>query len=721
MSEEKRERDNAPMDDNEIMDYVMDTMPSRPDNEVERLREIAKEHDAFDKAERSQLDAAYQKHRPSQELMRESMRKWREGLHDASHPQRKAMSADMSLPEIIDGDGDGFIYDGTGNERPADPAAQEEIRRRVDRLETKVKQAEKKIEQAAVEVEEQGEKVQQEFPEGARPEIVDNDFSNMTNSELVMKYYERFNDDSGWDDEFAAMRKEVKERFGETNNWILLERLDLDSDSVVADFENAQDSTKGRAGLPESIIFPSDVDPEMYDEWKQLKEEKAASDEIARGLDLTLFEHGTKEYDEAREKKDELLEKARANKRRRGVLLDESLDKTRSHVESMLEPVTDDMSDFEKGAALKRNAELLEASYSSYNLFPEEGGNRRDDLVDEVSSAVRNMYRVHNRRLHEFLESSEEGAQEFFGFDTGKRGDAEALIGDTEYLTDRVARLESEIASADHAEKPSKQVELDQVKERLYKIKDYASKDLSDADEDEVDRLFTYDESKASVEFSDYSENLNDGKSGEILSEQFGLTEEQAATIVGAPDSATVTIQVNPGSNGYGSLEIEVEDDRIEKMQRTISVDPEGELRVTHDSFTKSDDAERGFSTKVLMRAIPAMIEAGVPSIRTQAAGSGDGESGASGSYTGYYNWARHGFDGFLSESHMKKVKDFAPKARTIIDLMTTPDGRDYWRKNGAGYTAIFDLKEGSRSLDILKRYALESVRKGKIERFGDE
>ncbi len=78
MSEEKRERDNAPMDDNEIMDYVMDTMPARPDNEVERLHEIAKERDAFDKAESGQLDAAYQKHRPTPDQVREHLKKMRE-------------------------------------------------------------------------------------------------------------------------------------------------------------------------------------------------------------------------------------------------------------------------------------------------------------------------------------------------------------------------------------------------------------------------------------------------------------------------------------------------------------------------------------------------------------------------------------------------------------------------------------------------------------------
>jgi len=78
MSEEKRERDNAPMDDNEIMDYVMDTMPERPDNEVERLHEIEKERDAFVMAERGQLDAAYQKHRPTPEQIRESLKKMRD-------------------------------------------------------------------------------------------------------------------------------------------------------------------------------------------------------------------------------------------------------------------------------------------------------------------------------------------------------------------------------------------------------------------------------------------------------------------------------------------------------------------------------------------------------------------------------------------------------------------------------------------------------------------
>ncbi len=163
-------------------------------------------------------------------------------------------------------------------------------------------------------------------------------------------------------------------------------------------------------------------------------------------------------------------------------------------------------------------------------------------------------------------------------------------------------------------------------------------------------------------------------------------------------------------------MSVGVDDASIQRMARNIIMDKKGVLRMEHDSFVKAKGAEKGFSTKVLKRAVPALIKNGVQSVLLNAAGKGDGVSGAQGQFTGYYNWARHGFDGPLDGRHRDAVKHFAPKARTVLDLMSTKEGRGYWRKSGTSYVGVLDLSKGSRSLDALTRYTADSVANGKIK-----
>ena len=218
--------------------------------------------------------------------------------------------------------------------------------------------------------------------------------------------------------------------------------------------------------------------------------------------------------------------------------------------------------------------------------------------------------------------------------------------------------------------------------------------------------------------------NIIDDTEG-YVEEKFGFDGQTIASLVGAPDDAEVTATVRyqegneeTGTQGHGMIHVEVTHDNIDVMNRTIKI-RDGNLSISHDNFGKTDSAPSGFSTKILARAIPALQKAGFDHISTSAAGSGgevEGE-GARGSYTGYYNWARSGFNGTLTRSMKDRLSEAMPDAdvesmETVLDVMKTKQGRKVWRDYGMGYSATFDMLEGARSLDVIQRYALEKYQR---------
>ena len=214
--------------------------------------------------------------------------------------------------------------------------------------------------------------------------------------------------------------------------------------------------------------------------------------------------------------------------------------------------------------------------------------------------------------------------------------------------------------------------------------------------------------------------NIIDDTEG-YVEERFGFDGQTIASLVGAPDDAEVVATVRyqegnkeTGSEGHGMIHVEVMHDDIDEMNRTIKI-RDGQLSISHDNFGKNDSAPAGFSTKILARAIPALQKAGFTGIRTSAAGAGSEEvgGGARGSYTGYYNWARSGFNGELTSAMKTRIGEVAPdldvdSMRTVLDVMKTKEGRKAWRDFGSGFSAHFDMMEGARSLDVIQRYALE-------------
>ena len=152
------------------------------------------------------------------------------------------------------------------------------------------------------------------------------------------------------------------------------------------------------------------------------------------------------------------------------------------------------------------------------------------------------------------------------------------------------------------------------------------------------------------------------------------------------------------------------------------------EINVVHDDYTsirylKKEGGElvmtnaeikvhkkgTGQGTEIFAEQVKHAEELGVSKIKAVAAGSKGSK------YNGYYTWPRLGYDQDLSDDIPMKNSARAelttkfPKAKSVGDLMTTKEGREWWQENGADLDfATFDLKKGSRSRKVLDAYIEE-------------
>ena len=72
----------------------------------------------------------------------------------------------------------------------------------------------------------------------------------------------------------------------------------------------------------------------------------------------------------------------------------------------------------------------------------------------------------------------------------------------------------------------------------------------------------------------------------------------------------------------------------------------------------------------------------------------------------GYYTWARFGFDGKIDDTMKKKVyQELGVEAETVQDIIASPNGLEWWRKNGSDIELSFDLSDKSESMKMWKKY----------------
>jgi len=143
---------------------------------------------------------------------------------------------------------------------------------------------------------------------------------------------------------------------------------------------------------------------------------------------------------------------------------------------------------------------------------------------------------------------------------------------------------------------------------------------------------------------------------------------------------------------------------------RVVLRDKAGNLYIENVNIDVAAGAQgQGFGAQLLYDEARAADKLGVRYIETSGAGSFGSD------HVGYYALPRYGFTGNLDQEYLDKIaaavergelSDSFGSVSTIQDLMSTAQGREWWRVNGGDITGLtFDVSPGSYSMRTLERY----------------
>lgn len=193
---------------------------------------------------------------------------------------------------------------------------------------------------------------------------------------------------------------------------------------------------------------------------------------------------------------------------------------------------------------------------------------------------------------------------------------------------------------------------------------------------------------------------------------------EVVASLVGAPDDAEIELN-GFDFGGKPELLIKVNHPAFSTMKRTLVKDKQGRLILHNDVFfVKPEFRNSGIGSDVFARQVEQASKLGVSYIECHAGRSADPDK----PMNGYYTWARFGYNQSLDslENHddsnkpvIAEARKLFPGVESVLDIMRTQEGRDWWKHNGVEMTeAVFDLTPGSRSLKVLQAYMQEREKK---------
>lgn len=222
--------------------------------------------------------------------------------------------------------------------------------------------------------------------------------------------------------------------------------------------------------------------------------------------------------------------------------------------------------------------------------------------------------------------------------------------------------------------------------------------------------------------------------SREELHNLFGrdLSRREIAGLVGAPPGAHVTVSIGTnyrGQSNSGSSQIVNIALRGQgyHADRELYRDAEGHL-VMHNAYFRVEESQHneGIGTRIFSEQVHNLSVLGVHRIEVETAGGGRGPGVARypGEYNGYYTWARLGYNGKVSVHEIARnhrlSRDEVPAsirgARTIHQIMRTPEGRQWWKDYGQSWEGSFLLARNSANQRVLKDYLAEREKRGKKE-----
>jgi hypothetical protein len=210
-----------------------------------------------------------------------------------------------------------------------------------------------------------------------------------------------------------------------------------------------------------------------------------------------------------------------------------------------------------------------------------------------------------------------------------------------------------------------------------------------------------------------------------LLGKEGSEAHQELASVVGAPDNATVKITYVGKQNTVFSddvihrdaqgVRVQIDHPFFSRISRFIGVRKDGSKFIRNEvvetkSAYKEQAKKEGTMLTMFSKQVENAAENGFVHIDTHAAGDS-----SAGSMNGYYTWPRFGYNESLNSirvynpSLADSIEEEFPEAKSIRDVMATKEGRDWWKENGSDlYHARFDLREDSWSRYIMDEYQAE-------------
>ena len=176
------------------------------------------------------------------------------------------------------------------------------------------------------------------------------------------------------------------------------------------------------------------------------------------------------------------------------------------------------------------------------------------------------------------------------------------------------------------------------------------------------------------------------------------LAPRHYAGLAGAPDAAHVHV-----GTYHDGLYLDTSDP-VAAHYRTIQIvrRVDDRLVIVNDRFHVHAKRlqRKGLGLKIFHRQVDNARSLGIARIETLAGRRAD--------ENGYYTWPRFGFDGPIPKELRPHLPPQFQHARTILDLIETKPGRQWWRDHGRTIEVHFDLSPHSRSQQVFHQYLQE-------------
>lgn len=149
----------------------------------------------------------------------------------------------------------------------------------------------------------------------------------------------------------------------------------------------------------------------------------------------------------------------------------------------------------------------------------------------------------------------------------------------------------------------------------------------------------------------------------------------------------------------YPIVQVIILSDKVD-LERSVRI----KAKIIHNELLKSHTDENGIGWRMVESQILAARKAGFQIITLEAARGIDPDGTR---YEGYQIWHKLGF--LMTEDSLIKFRSLMNKEgrveNDIYELYQTKEGEEFWVKHGFTWDGEFDLRDGSRSLEIWQPY----------------